>query len=513
MEMTKQSKIAYSKQEIQQNQRQLKEFREVLQNSSLSDIDKCNIEFISEYFQGKHEPALASRLFLFHGDPGIGKTYLAEKLLQILEVQILYMGCADFQFHHGKKCRSFDELIKTSNNNRKQLIFFDDLGYLFQQQQGDNFSLDRRSFMSILNLVKNNSNKVFMATMNSFDFLDEQMSDRIEVKIKFGLPTDSNKKTFLDMNYKKHLKSRHRQYISNNSIGYNYRDIPELVKLSYRLGKAKIDMDSIKKAVKIYRPTQLYGFDVHNGIDLGLKDVIGKPEAKNIIRKLVKLYKNNDEIGAKLGLKRSNLLLFHGLPGTGKSFMARSIAGEMEFPLIYIQADHIHTRDPFSCINYITDMAKRYRNCVIFIDEAEKILGNGRFEEDNPILGEFHRCIDNADGDDVQCILILAVNDISRFGQTLLDRFVLVSFEMPSFDDRITYFEQKIKHIAIGCKLDFSCIHLARVTEDMSYRDLDRYWNELMFHYLENKTLNTSAISALVARNNASIAKNEAMYS
>jgi AAA+ superfamily predicted ATPase len=513
MEKTKQSKIAYSKHEKKLNQRNLKEFREILKNSSLSDIDKSNIEFISEYFQDKHDPKLASRLFLFHGNPGIGKTHLAEKLLQTLEVQILYMSCADFHFKHGKKCRTFAELIRALDNSRKQVIFLDDLSYLFQLSEGDFVSVDSRSFMSILDMVKNNSNKVMLATMNSFHCLDERMIDRIEVKIKFGLPNDVNKKTFLDMNYKSQLKNSHRSYISDNSIGYNYRDIPELVKLAYRLGRTKINMGSIKEAIKMYRPTQLYGFDVHNGINLGLKDVIGKPDAKKIMQGLVRLYKNNDDVGEKLGLKRGNLLLFHGLPGTGKSFMARAIAGEMEFPLIYVQAGHIHGRDPFRCINYITDMGKRYRNCVIFIDEAEKILGNGRFEEDNPVLGELHRCIDNADGDDIRSIFILAINDISRFGETLLDRFVLVSFEMPSFDERVAYFEQKIKHVRQGYKLDFPCIYLARVTENMSYRDLDRYWNDLMFHYLDNKTLDSGVISGLVARNNDSFARNETMYS
>ena len=498
MQKIEQKKLSYSKEEKKLNQRKLKEFREILKNSSLDDIDKKNIEFIAEYFKGKHEPRLASRLFLFHGDPGIGKTFLAEKLLQTLEVEIIYMSCADFSFPHGKKCRSFDELIRIASNNKKQVLFLDDLSYLFERDEGGISSTDKRLFMRLLDMVKSNPSKVVLATMNNYYCLDERMFDRIEVKIDFGLPSNTNKKVFLDMNYKDHLNSRHRKYIADNSIGYNYRDIPEVVKLAYRLGKSSIDMNSLKKAVKLYRPTQLYGFNVQNGIDLGLKDVIGKPKAKSIVKRLVQLYKH-DDIGERLGLKRSNLLMFHGLPGTGKSFMARALAGEIGFPLVCIRAGQIHRGDPFSGVNFITDMAKRYKNCVIFIDEAEKILGNGRFEEDNPVLGELHRCIDSAEGDDIQSIFVLAINDIDRFGETLLDRFVLVPFEMPSFEERLAYFEKKVEHIGRGFKLDSPCSHLARVTENMSYRDMDRYWNDFMFCYLDNKNKGVEEVASIIA--------------
>jgi len=512
MEKMEQKKLPFSKPEKLLNKNKLKVFKNILNNSSLFDIDKKNIEFIVEYFQQKHDPKLASRIFLLHGDPGIGKTYLAEKMLNVLEVEILFMSCADFHFQHGRRVHSFNELINNANNSKKQVLFLDDLSYLFEREEDHVISSDQRSFMKILDLVKNNPSKVLIATTNSFDCLDMRMMDRIEVKIEFGLPSCANKKVFLDMNYKNHINSKHRKFISDNSIGYNYRDIPELIKLSYRLGKNKIDIDSIKEAIKIYRPMQLYGLNVQNGINLGLKDVIGKPKARNIIGRLVHLYKNN-KITKHFNLKRNNLLLFYGPPGTGKSFMARALAGEIGFPLICFQARHVHSPDyPFAGINFITDLAKRYKNCVIFIDEAEKILGNGRFEEDNPVLGELHRCIESADGEEIKSIFILAINDLSRFGQTLLDRFVLVPFEVPSFDERVAYFERKIEHINHGFKLDFPCIHLARITENMSYRDMDRYWNDFMFCYLDNKSSDVEEIIKKVTTQFFKDDKKEVMF-
>jgi len=192
--------------------------------------------------------------------------------------------------------------------------------------------------------------------------------------------------------------------------------------------------------------------------------------------------------------------------------MARAIAGEIGFPLINIHGRFIHGRDPFHSVHMITDIAKRYRNCVILVDEAEKVLGNGRFEEDNPILGELHQCIDGADAQDIQSILIFIINDISRFGETLLDRFVQVKFELPSYDERMIYFKEKIKGVKHHVKIDVTCRQLALKAENMSYREMDRYWNDLMFHYLNNPNDDPKEISSVMRSRFSNSSSNEIMF-
>jgi AAA+ superfamily predicted ATPase len=323
------------------------------------------------------------------------------------------------------------------------------------------------------------------------------MIDRIEVITSFEVPTEINKKEFLQNKFKTFMTSELVELVSHNSIGYNYRDLPEMIKLAYRLGNSTISQESVKKALRIYRPTQLYGFSVYNGINTTLADVIGKKEAVKVVKRLVHIYKN-EHLSQQLGLKRANLLLFQGQAGTGKTFMAKALAGELGFPLISAKAGGFDM-GVFETIQRITKLAKRYRNCVLFIDEAEKMFGNPRFEEDNMVLGELQRCLEGADGKEIRSVVILAVNDLDRFGEGIQDRFNIVKFNLPSYEDRLEFCKSKVEDAKEKLKQEIDYNYLAQKTKDMSFREIDRFWNDLMFHYLENKKeINNETIAYLM---------------
>ena len=267
-----------------------------------------------------------------------------------------------------------------------------------------------------------------------------------------------------------------------------------MLKLAYRIGKGNLDVEDIRTALKVYKPTQLYGYRVENGITLKLKDIIGKKEPLSHVKRIVQIYRN-EGLSKKLGLRRANLLLFHGPPGTGKTFMAKALAGEIGFPLITISGGNV-LGNPFQQIHSIGNMAKRYRNCVIFIDEAEKIFGNERFGSDNPLIGEFNRALESVDGKGVRAIFILAVNDLSRFGEAFRDRFVFMPFNLPSYEERYAFCSEKA--LRGGIEIDIE--YLARISEGISYREMERIWGDLLYHYLENKDKITAGIISSIVK-------------
>jgi SpoVK/Ycf46/Vps4 family AAA+-type ATPase len=458
----------------------LSELLKKIPRSAFEPEDLQSIDYLLNYFHQTQDPLLSSRSFMFFGHPGIGKTYLARQLLSLIDKDVIYLGCETIQDEKIVSCKSLKDVVTKIKNQTEQVIYLDDLSYLFDDSTPGFIRSDqKRAFLQLLDIIKQNPKKLLLITTNTFYPLDEQMMDRIEVKIYIDFPDAKQKRSFLKKQYQTTISPALQRYIADKSVGYNFRDLTEIIKAAYRQGSGKITKNSLSKVFPEYEPSGLFGFNVVSNPGKTLNDVIGKKQILESVHRTTYFYKNRSLRDA-LGVRRENLLMFYGPQGTGKTFMASAIAGELGLPLITVGGDMIHERNAFQAVRRIMYIARRYQRCVIFIDEAEKLLGNGRFEEDNPVLGELHRCIDGDDDGDIKAIVVFAVNELCRFGPTLLDRFTLVEFDFPSVSERREYFQKKYNALPTQNDMGVTVEGLAHRTEHMSYRQLDRYWNNLI---------------------------------
>ena len=458
------------------NKEKLHELQNLLTSSSLEELDKKKVLFFIESFRNKLHSQMLSRSYIFYGSPGTGKTFLAEKLLEVLDLEMIY--CASSELPFGKRYFSFKEIALELKHGASQIIYIDDLNYLFKRDDNCNIlPEDARDFLTILDTIQKDSSKYFLATINDLSDLDERMLDRIGVKIDVDLPSVQQKQNFFAARFQDSLPPELNKYLSLNSLGYNYRDLMELVRIAYCLGQGKISKNSLQDALHQYLPANLQGFNIENGLGFNLNDIIGKEEQVKISRRLVKLYQK-PELRQKMGFNRANLLIFYGPPGTGKTFFVKALAGEMGFPIINAKSANLsHGR-----VHRVINLAMRYNNCIIFIDEAEKLFGNQPQAEDENFIGELNAALDGVGNKKIQSVIILAVNDLTRFGAALQDRFIPVEFGLPSHPERQTFYEHKLQ----GTGLTFNLDHLAKITKGMSFREMERAWNELMFDYLDN---------------------------
>lgn len=227
---------------------------------------------------------------------------------------------------------------------------------------------------------------------------------------------------------------------------------------------------------------KLYGPDKKRVL---FTDVAGNEAAKQDLSEVVDFLKNPKKY-EKLGAKIPRGVLLAGDPGTGKTLMARAVAGEANVPFFSISGSEFaemfvgvgasRVRDLFS-------KAKKNAPSIIFIDEIDAVAhkrdargGAGREDEQtlNQILVEMDG-FDNESG----VIVIAATNRVDMLDKALLrpgrfDRHVDVT--LPERKDRLAILEVHFKNKPADKTVDLKA--LAVKTAGSSGADLANIANE-----------------------------------
>lgn len=117
-----------------------------------------------------------------------------------------------------------------------------------------------------------------------------------------------------------------------------------------------------------------------NDVDQRLEDVKGIDEIRDELNQLVKMIKNASEYRSK-GAKLFKGVLLSGPPGTGKTMLARAIAGESGVNFIYCTGsnfDEMFVGLGAQRVRQLFEEAKKNTPCIIFIDEIDSLMSASR---------------------------------------------------------------------------------------------------------------------------------------
>ena len=221
-------------------------------------------------------------------------------------------------------------------------------------------------------------------------------------------------------------------------------------------------------------------------VSVTFADVAGVDEAKQEVGEIVDFLKDPGKF-QKLGGKIPKGVLMVGSPGTGKTLLARAIAGEAKLPFFTISGSdfvEMFVGVGASRVRDMFEQAKKHAPCIIFIDEIDAVgrhrgagLGGGHDEREqtlNQLLVE----MDGFEGNE-GIIVIAATNRPDVLDPALLrpgrfDRQVVVP--LPDVRGREQILRVHMRRVPLGD--DVKPALIARGTPGFSGADLANLVNE-----------------------------------
>jgi cell division protease FtsH len=228
-------------------------------------------------------------------------------------------------------------------------------------------------------------------------------------------------------------------------------------------------------------------FDQDTDVKTSFKDVAGLEGAKEEVQEIVDFLKKPEKYTA-LGGKIPKGALLVGLPGTGKTLLAKAVAGEANVPFFSLSGSdfvEMFVGVGASRVRDLFKQAKEKSPSIIFIDEIDAI---GRARGKNNMSGSnderentLNQLLTEMDGfgSDSNVIVLAATNRAEVLDKALMragrfDRQIYI--DLPDVRERKEIFEVHLRPLKVDEKLDTD--FLSKQTPGFSGADIANVCNE-----------------------------------
>lgn len=236
------------------------------------------------------------------------------------------------------------------------------------------------------------------------------------------------------------------------------------------------------------------GEDGSKKTDIRFDDIAGLDEEKNELVEIVDFLKK-PEAYTEMGAKIPKGILLYGKPGTGKTLIAKAIAGEAGVPFISMSGSEfieMFAGLGASRVRKLFDKAKKMAPCIIFIDEIDAIgsrrtSNSGSETENNQTLNQLLVEMDGFDTDET-IIVLAATNRPEMLDKALLrpgrfDRQITIP--APDLNGREAILKLHSKNKKFDSDVDFK--EIAGDTAGFTGAELANVLNEAAIIATRNK--------------------------
>ncbi len=341
---------------------------------------------------------------LMTGPPGTGKTLLAKAVATETDAAFFSIAGPEIMSkYYGESEKHIREIFEQAEKNSPAIIFIDEIDSIAPKRGEGIDQTEKRIVAQLLTLMdglKTRGQVVVMAATNRPEDIDEALRrpGRFDREIRINPPDETGRKEILQIHTRGMPLDKDVNFdeIAIKTIGYTGADIEvlckeaglksikpyfaELKKLEEKvptqiLDKIKIQRNHFIEAMKQIEPSAMREVLI-NKPHVSWDDVGGLKEAKEKLRELVELPLLRPDLFKKAGIKPSKGILLHGVPGTGKTLLAKAVATEANANFISIKGPELISKFVGESEKHIREIFKKARQVsptIIFFDEFDSI--------------------------------------------------------------------------------------------------------------------------------------------
>ena len=458
---------------------------------------------------------------LMHGPPGTGKTLLAKAVASESDAHFIAINGPEIMSKYvGGSEENLREYFEEAEENSPSIIFIDELDAIAPKREETNGETERRTVAQLLTLMdglKSRGQVVVIGATNRPDSLDPALRrpGRFDREIEIGVPDSEERQEVLEIHTRNMplADDVDLDKIANTTHGFVGADLESLCKEAAMrvvrrifpeiqndeeipkevMEKIVVTGDDFKTAQKEIQPSALREVLVQIP-DIKWDDVGGLEDVKQELKEAVEWPLKHPETFKRLGIRPPKGTLLYGIPGTGKTLLAKAVASESEANFISVKGPELLSKwvgESEKGVREVFRKAKQAAPTVIFFDEIDAIAStrSGNDTDSGVTKRVVNQLLTEMDGlEELQDVAIIAATnrpDILDAGLMRPGRFDRhIQVKEPDEEARLSIFKVHTKDMPLAKDVDLK--KLAKNTEGYVGADIEAVCREAAMLTLRN---------------------------
>ena len=467
---------------------------------------------------------------LMHGPPGTGKTLLAKAVANESDAHFIVINGPEIMSKYvGGSEENLREFFEEAEENAPSIIFIDELDAIAPKREETQGEVERRTVAQLLTLMDGLNSRgqvVVIGATNRPDSLDGALRrpGRFYREIEIGVPDKEERKEIMEIHTRGMPLADDVDLddLADTTHGFVGADLEALAKEAAMrvvrriipdlgaddeippevLEKLVVTKDDFKSALREIQPSALREVLVQVP-NVTWDDVGGLDEAKQELKEAVEWPLKYPDKFKEFGVRPPKGTLLYGIPGTGKTMLAKAVANESEANFIAIKGPELLSKwvgESEKGVREVFRKARQTAPTVIFFDEIDSIASSrGAEAGDSGVTKRVvNQLLTEIDGlEELEDVAIIAATnrpDIIDPGLMRPGRFDRhIKVDAPNEDARLAIFKVHTKDMPLA--KDVKLKKLAKNTEGYVGADIEAVCREAAMLALR-ENIEASEVSA-----------------